>query len=146
MSFRVYGAGKMGGRCGKEVLAERRHAADVCDEFDIEFVDPAAGENVPDDETPIDLRLDYVTMKNFVAKDEHAIRTVHCLLVLTGDTPSEGTGIEFGLALQLGIPVVLVSPKSCKGELMGFWNVKADAIFPTVEEAVEFIATNFAEA
>ena len=140
---RVYLAGMMGGRLGKEVLAERAIAVNLCNGADLVPIDPAANENVRPDDI-IDLKMDYVTMKNFVAKDEYAIRTCDALLILTGDTPSEGTGLEFGLALQLGIPVVMVAPKRVKGERMGFWNVKASAMFSTVEEAIEFIATNFA--
>lgn len=136
-------AGKMGGRLGSEVMAERAIAAELLEGADIEAIDPAANENVRPDQI-IDLKMDYVTMKNFVAKDEYAIRTCGALLILTGDTPSEGTGLEFGLALQLGIPVVMVSPKRVRGELMGFWNIKASAIFSTVEEAVDFIAENYA--
>lgn len=142
--FRVYLAGKMGGRPGREVLEERRRAIQACEDVGLDYIDPAANENVNEDEL-IDLRLDYVTMKNFVAKDEYAIRSSNAILVLTGDIPSEGTGLEFGLALELGLPVVLVAPKRLAGELMGFWNIKATAMFATVEEAAEFIAVNFAE-
>jgi len=142
--FRVYLAGKMGGRMGAEVLSERKIATLLCEDAGLEAVDPATTESL-DPLSVVDLRMNYVTMKSYVAKDEYAIRTCDVLLVLTGDTPSEGTGLEFGLALQLGIPVVLVAPKRAVGALMGFWNIKADAIFPTVEEAVDFIATNYAE-
>ncbi len=141
--FTVYLAGKMGGRMGRDVLAEREHAAQACEDAGIYYIDPADGENIAPHKI-VDLKMDYLTMKAFVAKDEYAIRTVNALLILTGDTPSEGTGLEFGLALELGIPVVLVSPKRCTGELMGFWTIKADAIFPTVEEAAQYLAENFA--
>jgi len=133
----------MGWRLGAEVLQERYNAANICEDYELMAVDPATTENI-DPLALVDLKMDYVTMKAFVAKDEYAIRTCNALLVLTGDTPSEGTGLEFGLALELGIPVVLVSPKRVSGELMGFWNVKASAIFKTVDEAVNFIAINFA--
>lgn len=142
--FRVYAAGKMGGRLGREVLTEREYAKRACENAGLLMLDPADGENIEPGKV-VDLKMDYLTMKAFVAKDEYAIRSCHALLILTGDTPSEGTGLEFGLALRLGIPVVLVSPKRVRGELMGFWNIKADAIFETVDEAVEYIATNFAE-
>lgn len=142
--IRVYLAGKMGGRLGSEVLDERDHAVDVCEETDLIPVDPARNEHI-DPDLPVDLRMDYLTMKAFVAKDEYAITNCQVLLVLTGDTPSEGTGWEMGLAhFKLEIPVVLVSPKRVAGELMGFSNIKADAIFATVEEAAEFIADNYA--
>jgi nucleoside 2-deoxyribosyltransferase len=144
--MRVYLAGRMGGRLGKEVLEERARARKACRSSGLAYIDPAQNENV-DPNKPVDLRMDYVTMKNFVAKDEYAIRNCDALLVLTGDTPSEGTGWEMGLAhFELGIPVVMVAPKRVAGSLMGFSNIKADAILPTVEEAAKFIAENYKEA
>lgn len=142
MSLRVYLAGKMGGRMGHEVLEERYHATEVLESSDIEVYDPAEGENIIAN-APVDLQMNYVKMQAFVAKDEFAIRNSHVLVVLSGDTPSEGVGLEFGLALQIGIPVILVSPKRVAGELMGFWSIKASAIFSTIEEAAEFISTNY---
>lgn len=144
--MRVYLAGKMGGRPGKEVLEERERARAACSALGIQYIDPAQNENVNPMDI-IDLRMDYTTMKNSVAKDEYAIRHCDALLVLTGDTPSEGTGWEMGLAhFGLGIPVVMVAPKRVAGELMGFSNIKVDAMLATVEAAVYFIATNYREA
>jgi nucleoside 2-deoxyribosyltransferase len=141
--MRVYLAGKMGGRDGHEVLHERIRAAKACDDAGIEYIDPARGENI-DPTRKVDLDMGYLTMKAFVAKDEFAIRSCDALLVLTGDTPSEGTGWEMGLAhFALHIPIVMVSPLRVKGKLMGFSNIKVDAIFETVEEAVEFLAANY---
>lgn len=141
--MRVYLAGAMGGRMGDEVLRERFVATSLLEEADIEVYDPAANENV-DPHKIIDLKLDYLTMKSYVAKDEYAIRCSDVLLVLTGDKSSEGTAWEMGLAhFALGIPVIVVSPKRAAGELMGFTNIKADAIFRTIEEAVSFIAENY---
>jgi nucleoside 2-deoxyribosyltransferase len=140
---RIYLAGKMGGRLGHDVLTERVHAARICDEAGIEYIDPARGENI-DPLNSVDLSMTYLTMKQYVAKDEFAIRSCDALLVLTGDTPSEGTGWEMGLAhFELHIPIVMVSPLRVKGRLMGFSNIKVDAIFETVEAAVEFLADNY---
>lgn len=141
--MRVYLAGRMQGRMGWEVLAERARATEVCEDLDLEVSDPAATELI-DPEKSVDANMNWMQMQSFVTKDEFAIRNCHCLLILTGDTPSEGTGIEFGLALSIGIPVVLVSPMRAGGERMGFWNIKASATFSTVEEAAEYIANNFA--
>jgi nucleoside 2-deoxyribosyltransferase len=140
---RVYIAGAMGGRMGWEVINERKDAVELCRSFDLLPYDPAYGENV-DPSKPVDLQLDYLTMKAFVAKDEHAVRNSDVVLVLTGDCTSSGTSWEMGLAhFECHIPVVVVSPKRVAGELMDFTNIKADAIFSTVEEAVEFIAENY---
>lgn len=143
--MRVYLAGKMGGRLGLDVLTERARAIAECQRLGLVPVDPAHGEYIEPNKV-VDLKMDYRTMQSFVSKDEYAIRHCQALLILTGDTPSEGTGLEFGLALQLGIPVVIVSPKRASGDLMGFWNIKASAIFATVEEAVHYLATNYKEA
>lgn len=139
---RVYLAGKMGGRLGQAVLEERAKASDLCEAWDLDSYDPALGEEIHPDQL-VDLAMPYTKMKQFVSKDEFAIRNSDVLLILTGDTPSEGTGLEFGLALSLGIPVVIVGPRRTRGELMGFWNVKAAAIFSTVEEAVQFISETY---
>ncbi len=140
--LRVYIAGRMGGRLGQSVLEERAKAADLCEAWDIETYDPALGEAIYPDKL-VDLAMPYERMKQFVSKDEFAIRHCDILLILTGDTPSEGTGLEFGLALSLGMPVVVVGPKRAKGEIMGFWTIKADAVFATVEEAVQFISETY---
>lgn len=140
---RIYLAGKMGGRPGFEVLTERQYALECCLSWDLDAIDPAIGEGI-DPTKPVDLGMDYLTMKSFVAKDEYAIRTCDVMLVLTGDMPSEGTGWEMGLAhFELKMPIVMVAPKRVSGTLMGFSNIKVDAIFSTVEEAVEFIAENY---
>lgn len=127
---------------GWEVLKEREDAREVLEAWDIEVYDPASDESI-DPASPVDLSMDIETMKRYVSKDEYAIKHCDVLLVLTGDTPSEGTGIEFGLALSLGLPVVLVSPKRVQGALMGFWNVKADVLCSTVEEAAQLISENY---
>lgn len=140
--LRVYIAGRMGGRLGQAVMDERSHAAALCEAWGLESYDPALGEDIFPDKL-VDLAMPYEKMKQFVSKDEFAIRHCDVMLILTADNPSEGTGLEFGLALSLGMPVVAVGPKRAKGEIMGFWSIKADAIFATVEEAVEFISMTY---
>ena len=138
----VYLAGKMGGRLGADVLAERGKAIRACKKAGVGYIDPAENENISPDAV-VDLAMSFEQMRRFVSKDEYAIRQCDVILVLTADTPSEGTGIEIGLALALHMPVVLVSPKRVAGTLMGFWSCKADAMFNTVEEAVKYIADTY---
>lgn len=140
--MRVYLAGRMGGRMGWEVIAERDLAMDACYSNGLKAVDPAAGEGVQPDRI-VDLKMDYGQMKSFVAKDEYAVRNCDALIVLTGDTPSEGTGQEIALAHFLHKPIVMVAPKRRRGELVGFWNVKASKLVDTVEEAAEYLAENY---
>jgi len=141
--MRVYLAGKMQGRSGLEVIEERARASNACRVYGVEYFDPAENEDVPTDGSLIDLKTDFVTMKNYVAKDFAAVTTCDVLLVLTGDIPSDGTLWEMGWAHSRNIPVVLVAPKRCSGELMSFSSILADAMFPTVEEAVKFIDQNY---
>lgn len=125
-----------------DVIRERRLAKDRL--WDAEVYDPAANELDPIVNEPVNLKFSLNTMKAFVSKDEAALRKCDVLLVLTGDYPSDGTWHEIGLAhYERKIPVVYVSPKRARGELVGFSNVKAHAIFETIEEACEFILQNY---
>ena len=139
----VYLSGKMGNRTGKDVLQERKEAVALCHDNNIYPVDPASTEFIEDSDKLIDLSMDFVTMKNFVAKDLHSMLMCDVVLVLTGDTPSDGTWWEMGVAKAEGIPVIMVCPKRVSGGLMGFSNILVDAMFSTVEEAVEFISNNY---
>lgn len=140
--MRVYLAGKMAGRMGDEVIDERERAAVACIENGLKYVDPAAGENIERGRI-VDLQMTYERMKSYVEKDEYAVRNCDAVIVLTGDTPSEGTGCEIALASFLHKPVILVAPGRLEGERMGFWNVKASKIVMTVEEAAEYLAENY---
>ncbi len=140
--MKVYLAGKMAGRMGDEVLDERADAICACLDAGIKCVDPAAGENIERGK-PVDLSMPYSRMKEYVAKDEYAIRNCDAVIVLTGDTPSEGTGCEIALASFLHKPVILIAPKRLKGERMGFWNVKATVIVKNIHEAAEYLAENY---
>lgn len=140
--MRVYLAGKMAGRPGNEVLKERSVAKRLMDYYELGYYDPAANEDIRADGTPVDLSMPFDVMRNFVLKDEFAIDNCDALLVLTGDTPSDGTLWECGRAYyHRRIPVILVAPKRASGEMMGFSNIKASAIFATKQEAIHYIAT-----
>lgn len=140
--MKVYLAGKMAGRMGDDVIEERWAACGACREYGLEYVDPAAGENIERGKI-VDLHMPYDQMKSYVEKDEYAVRNCDAVIVLTGDTPSEGTGCEIALASFLHKPVILVAPGRLRGERMGFWNVKASKIVNTVAEAAEYLAENY---
>lgn len=140
--FKVYLAGKMQGRRGSEVIAERDAAVDACRASGLFPIDPAASEYI-EPAFLVDMSMPYDQMKSYVEKDEYAVRNCDAVIVLTGDTPSEGTGCELMLAWTLYKPVVLVAPKRLRGELMGFWNVKASKIVETVQDAVDYLAENY---
>lgn len=140
--MRVYLAGRMGGRLGRDVLWERQRAVKACLANDLVPVDPAASELI-DPNKIVDLNMGYDEMKAFVAKDEWAVRQCDALIVLTGDTPSEGTGDELRTASMLHKPIVIVSPRRVHNGYMGFWNIRASKIVETVEEAAEYLAENY---
>jgi hypothetical protein len=141
---RVYLSGKMSLRPGREVLAERRRAIELCLEHNLTPLDPGKNEHIQDTDEIISISIDYPTMKSYVAKDEYAVDHCDVLLVLTGDTTSDGTWLEMGQAIwKCHIPVVMVAPRRVKGEVVGFANIKCDAMFSTIEEAVKFIADNY---
>jgi nucleoside 2-deoxyribosyltransferase len=140
--LKVYLAGKMGGRMGAEVLVERDRAIDACTQSGLIPIDPAASEMI-DPARPVDLAMSLELMKEYVAKDEYAVRHCDVLIVLTGDTPSEGTGQEIALASFLNKPIIMVAPQRLRGHLVGFWNIKASKIVETVEDAVDHITENY---
>ena len=143
MGFKVYTSGGMGGRTVEEVTKERREIIRLFHGTGVQVLDPWRTEK-DDPGSKIPLQFDYRLMKQYVAKDEYAIRQADLLLTLTGDVPSDGTWWEMGLAhYECKIPVVMISPKRARGELMGFSNVKVDAIFGTAKDAVEFILANY---
>jgi nucleoside 2-deoxyribosyltransferase len=141
---RVYLSGKMSLRPGSEVLAERRRAVELCLEHNLTPLDPGKNENIRDTNEVISISIDYPTMKAYVAKDIYAVDHCDVVLVLTGDTTSDGTWLEMGQAIfKNHIPVVMVAPRRCKGEIVGFATILCSAMFPTIEEAVKFIADNY---
>lgn len=140
--MKVYLAGRMAGRMGIDVINERECAVNACLVYEITPIDPAAGEDVHPGKL-VDTAMDYALMKSYVDKDEYAVRNCDAMIVLTGDTPSEGTGQEIALAHFLHKPIVMVAPKRRRGELVGFWNIKASKLVDTVGEAAEYLAENY---
>lgn len=142
MDQRVYLSGKMGGLIVGDVLSSRAEAKYHCDRFGLGYYDPADSEGLErlDPAAKIDLSIDYVTMSGFVRKDETNLDKCTVCLVLTGDTPSDGTWWEMARAYYyLKIPIVMVAPKRLHETLMGFSNVKLNYFFETTEAAIVFI-------
>lgn len=138
----VYLSGKMGGLIVRDVLAMRAKAVELCKKLGLSWYDPAASEGLEalDPDGKIDLSIDYNTMVEYVRKDDGNLDSCTVVLVLTGDTCSDGTWWEMARAYyMLSIPIVLVAPKRATGELMGFSNVKTPYIFETLEGALVFI-------
>lgn len=138
---RVYLSGAMGGRPAKEVIEERQNAAMLCVKFGLHPVDPGREER-KEWGRKVSIVFPKKTMASFVQKDLMLIRRCDVLLVLTGDTPSDGTWIEKTYAKLALLPVVMVAPQRFKRRLVGWSNMPewTDAIFPTMESALKFIA------
>lgn len=142
MVERVYLSGKMGGLSVREIVEKRIEARRVCEKFGMKFFDPAEREGLYGRELNdnIDLGVDRATMEDFVYQDEKGLDDCTSILVLTGDTPSDGAWWEMAKAhYELKIPVVMVAPKRDHEEIMGFSNIKVAHIFSTIEAALVFI-------
>lgn len=139
---RVYLSGKMGGLPVGEIIAKRMEARTICDRLGLEYFDPAQREGLYDMQTSktIDMQTNRDTMIDFVYEDEAGLDGCTVCLVLTGDTPSDGSWWEMCKAYyRLNIPVVMVAPQRVRGEIMGFSNIKVANIFSTIEGALVFI-------
>lgn len=142
MAERVYLSGKMGGLVVGEIVDKRLEARRICEQLGLEFFDPAEREGLYDmpREQLIDMGVDRATMEDFVYQDEKGLTGCTSILVLTGDTPSDGAWWEMGKAyFELKIPVVMVAPKRDRQEIMGFSNIKVRHIFATTEGALVFV-------
>jgi hypothetical protein len=143
MKDMVYLSGKMGGLPVREIVKSRLKARILCEQFGMSYFDPAEREGLyemPGNQV-IDMAIDRKTMADFVKADEAGLDKCSCVLVLTGDTPSDGAWWEMARAYyHLRIPVVMVAPKRVARRIMGFSNVKLSHIFSTIEEAVRAIS------
>lgn len=139
--IRVYLSGAMGGRKAKDVIQERMKAAELCEKYSLHPVDPGRTERMQWGRN-IGLVFSKKVMAGFVQKDLMLIRRSDVLLVLTGDTPSDGTWVEKTYAKMVGLPVVMVSPLRCKKRLVGWSNMPewTDAILPDMDAALKYIS------
>lgn len=147
--LRIYLSGSMGGRFAEEVKAERAEATQELAKCGLHAVDPAAAEAKlwgNRKTAKIQLNMKRKIMEAMVWQDLWLIRRCDVLLVLTGDTCSDGTWHEMAFARFAGIPVVLVSPRRHSEELMGWTTVliPKNHIFADVKRAAQFIRRTYA--
>jgi hypothetical protein len=140
----------MGGRYKEEVKAERSEATRELSRCGLHAVDPAAAEENlwgKHRNARIIVKMKRKIMEAMVWQDRWLISRCDVLLVLTGDTPSDGTWHEMEIAMHMGKPVVLVAPKRFSGELMGWTTVLVpkDHIYPDVQKASRFIKRTYAK-
>lgn len=140
--FRIYLSGSMAGRVAEQVREERAIATKLFLKAGIFPVDPAAAEQklwVKKKAAKIGLQFPEKIMRAFVAQDKWLIRRCDALLVLTGDTPSDGTWREMVYAEKIGIPVVMIAPRRLRGELVGWSNIEVPHIVDDLDSAVSLI-------
>lgn len=146
MSYRVYLSGSMANRVAEQVKAERELAVTKFAEAGIFAVDPAAAEQKlwgKRRDFKIGLTFPPKVMKAFVERDKWLIRRCDALLVMTGDSASDGTWREMTYAEKLGIPVIMISQQRCAKKIMGWSNIEVQYIVPDLETAVRLIKRKF---
>ena len=135
---KIYLAGSMAGRITKEVIAERKKASRLCRSMGMAPLDPGYTEAKDWNGYRISDTMSKAKMTKYVDKDLKLIRRADGLIKLTGDKASDGTDFERDYAYFIRIPVAIVAPARCKGQLMGFSNVLFPC-FPTVKQAFKYL-------
>jgi nucleoside 2-deoxyribosyltransferase len=135
---KIYLAGGMAGRVTKEVLAERKKASKECRKAGMLPLDPGFSEARDWTGYRISDSMSLTKMRKYVIKDLKLIRRSDGLIKLTGDKASDGTDYEKDYAKFIGIPVAIVAPARCRGQLMGFSNVLFPC-FSTMKQAFKWL-------
>ena len=148
--MRVYLSGSMASRFAEEVKAERAEATEMLGKLGITAADPAAAESQlwgKHNKAKIQTNMKMKIMEAMVRRDKWLIRRCDIVLVMTGDTPSDGTWHEMAYALQLGIPVVMIAPRRCqkKNPLVGWSNILIKDIVPDLRAACRLIRRKYWE-
>ncbi len=135
---KIYLAGSMAGRITKEVIAERKKASKLCRKYGLAPLDPGYSEAKDWTGYRISDSMSVKRMRQYVEKDLRMIRRADGLIKLTGDKASDGTDFEKDYAKFIGIPVAIVAPARCKGQLMGFSNILFPC-FPNMKQAFKYL-------
>lgn len=146
--MRVYLSGSMASRFAQEVQAERAEASIALSKIGVRAVDPAAAESQlwgKHVKAKISTKFRYKIIETMVKKDLWLIRRCDILLVLTGDTVSDGTWDEWNYAQSIGVPVIMIAPKRYRGELTGWANVTIQKgnIVPNLKAACNLIKRKY---
>ena len=146
MAFRIYLSGSMAGRSPDQVKAERDHASEQFKKAGMMAVDPGAAEKKlwkKGKKARIALKFPRPIIDAFVKEDLWLIRRCDALLVMTGDTPSDGTWWEMAYAEKIEIPIVMIAPRRAYGELVGWSNIKVKYIVDDLPSAIRLIKKHF---
>ncbi len=147
-SYRVYLSGSMANRLAEQVRSERELAVELFGKAGMYAVDPGASEQrlwKKGSKAKITLKFPPKIMKAFVTQDKKLIRLCDAILVMTGDTPSDGTWWEMCYAHHIGIPVVMIAPKRVAGDIVGWSNFLADDLVNDLTSAVRLIKRKYVQ-
>ena len=145
-SYRVYLSGSMANRLAEQVRSERDLAVKLFGNAGMYGVDPGASEKKlwkKGKKAKIALSFPPKIMQAFIAQDKKLIRLCDALLVMTGDTPSDGTWREMCYAETIGIPVIMIAPKRVLGQIVGWSNFLVDDLVSDLTSAVRLIKRKY---
>lgn len=141
--MKIYLAGGFVGRSKKEVLKEHTRANKILKLAHISVFDPLSLEKSFSGKI---FKKDHPVRKieQFVKKEKAAMHKCDALVVLTGDTPSDGAWHEMCYFLyKLERPVVLIAPLRYQGKLVNWSNVEATYVVPDLILAIKVLKEHF---
>jgi len=136
----AYLAGKIGGRTYADVIGERQHASEVLRASGIHVLCPMRGKEPLHQMVQLDREVGNSGFRNeeLRSRDIADVLRADILIVLTGNTPSWGTGIEWGIAHIHNKPVFVIADDPAAMEV-GFMGACCARAFPTVEELATYL-------
>jgi len=137
MIRKIYLSGRIDGLSYEAATAARKEAKQLLAKVGIDALDPMRGKDSLKNLEVIDARTHTCEMQEIVTRDLADIRAADAVLVLTGDEPSWGTGMEAGYALAIGKPLFVISTKTARYGWLHFHAVK---VYPKIEEMVRYIS------
>lgn len=139
LRYDVYLAGAMHKRLGRDVLAERENAKNICDQLGLKYYDPAQDELIKP-HLVIDAKPNIKLMRWFVKKDFKNLDQCRTIVVLTGDSASSGSLWEAArMHFLWRRPLVLVAPRMHDRQLTNFSTVLATKICATQLQAFRWL-------
>jgi len=136
----------MANRPAEVVKAEREEGVKLLAKAGIHGVDPGASEQKlwkTGKMKKISAKFPKKIMEAFKTQDKWLIRRCDALIVMTGDTPSDGTWREMAYAEKIEIPVVMIAPRRLRGELVSWSNIEVPYIVNDIKAAIRLIKRKF---
>ncbi len=135
--FEVYLAGGIAGLSCESTMQSRLVATEKLEKVGIKCLNPLRGRsNLTGKKMASEGFRDGLTIQEIIARDLHDINRCNALLVLTGNTPSWGTGFELAYATWVvRKPTVVITSNDVGGWLEYF----ATRRVKNIDEAVEVL-------